>query len=227
MRPNSNNMTIDVSPTRHGDNGGNMATTISTPSPIQGADHSYAAEYGRATGPRSRCHQEWIARVPRLRLLVWPAVRLERQLVTTIGAPEIPRSRPTATTRLHDRRPGILPVSTKTSASCSFFSQEYQRRADPSPARARPACRRARTKWRLLAERRRERQPVPVRARLHDRTPCSAANTQRGFRTAACSEDSSQSPCISRPRCLTSTPGPCSGLAPYDSRARNAPLPAA
>ena len=82
QRPNSNNMTIDgVANIDTGNNGGNMATTnIDAVAEFKILTNAYQAEYGRAVGGQVQVvTKSGSQELPRLGLLVRPALGLERQ----------------------------------------------------------------------------------------------------------------------------------------------------
>ena len=123
QRPNSNNMTIDgVANIDTGDNGGNMATTnIDAVARVQDPDERLPGRVrprgGRAGAGR---HQERHAVLPRLGLLVRPALRLEREhLDQQARRPRRRRSEAVRSSRsrrsvaqrlrLHARRPDLHP----------------------------------------------------------------------------------------------------------------------
>ena len=204
MRPNSNNMTIDgVANIDTGDNGGNMATTnIDAVAEFKVLTNSYAAEYGRATGAQVQVVTKsgsrefhgsgyWYGRRSD-----WNANSWTNKRVT----PEIPKVKANRNDGGYTiGGPVFFPgFNEEKKKLFFFFSQEYQRRTDPSPARARPASRPRSSARRFLAERRRQRQPVPVHPRLPDRPALQLLPTRAAAsRTAACSGRFPPIACIS------------------------------
>ena len=143
QRPNSNNVTIDgVANIDTGDNGGNMATTnIDSVAEFKVLTNSYQAEYGRAVGGQVQVvTKSGTQRLPRLGLLVRPALGLERQHLDEqpqraedAEAEDVAR-RP----RLHHRRSGLHARRRSTPTSKKlffFFSQEFQTPQQPAHER--------------------------------------------------------------------------------------------
>ena len=112
QRQNSNNVTIDgVANIDTGNNGGNMATTnIDAVAEFKILTNGYQAEYGRAVGGQVQVvTKSGTQAVPRVGLLVRPAVGLERQHVDQ--QPRGPAARQVEPRRqgLHHRRARLHP----------------------------------------------------------------------------------------------------------------------
>ena len=177
QRPNSNNMTIDgVANIDTGDNGGNMATTnIDAVAEFKILTNAYQAEYGRAVGGQIQVvTKSGTQRLPRLRLLVRPALGLERQHLDEQAQRAPPRWTPRRPeTSRNDYGytlggPIFIPgSSTRTRRSCSSSGARSSSAARTRrPSAQTPRAHRARAARGLLAERRQQRQPVPVHPRL-------------------------------------------------------------
>ena len=149
----------------------------------------------RRRRPGAGRHQERHAAVPRLGLLVRPAVRLERQHVDEQAGHAGDRPRP----RRHATTPATpsagrssSPASTRTRRGCSSSGARSGsgapiRQASIAGARAH----RPRAERRLLTERRQQRQSVPLHSRLHHRAAVQRRRHARLLRrTAACSAGS-------------------------------------
>ena len=197
-------MTIDgVANIDTGDNGGNMATTnIDAVAEFKILTNAYQAEYGRAVGGQVQVVTKsgtqafhgsgyWYGRRSDWNANTW--TEQARSHRRQIGA--------RAETSRNDYGytiggPVFIPGTFNTDKKKLFFfwSQEFQRRTDPATERQSRGAHRARAARRLLAERRQQRQPVPLHPRLHDRA-CPAAPPTRAAasRTAACSAGFPQS----------------------------------
>ena len=196
QRPNSNNMTIDgVANIDTGDNGGNMATTnIDAVAEFKILTNAYQAEYGRAVGGQLQVVTKsgtqdfhgsgyWYGRRSDWNANSWieqarqrPRSRSRRRRATTrgytVGGPVY--------------IPGVFNEDKKK--LFFFWSQEFQSRIDPATERQTRVPTALERRGRLLAERRQQRQSVPLHPRLHA-PACPAARPTRAAasRTAACS----------------------------------------
>ena len=139
-------MTIDgVANIDTGDNGGNMATTnIDAVAEFKVLTNSYEAEYGRATGAQVQVVTKsgsrdfhgsgyWYGRRSD-----WNANSWTNKRVT----PETPKAKANRNDGGYTiGGPVFFPGFNEDKKKLFFFfSQEYQRRTDTAPARARPAC---------------------------------------------------------------------------------------
>ena len=208
QRPNSNNMTIDgVANIDTGDNGGNMATTnIDAVAEFKLLTNAYQAEYGRAVGGQLQVVTKsgtqafhgsgyWYGRRSDWNANTWtnkraaapppvgngaliePAKSSRNDYGYTIGGPIY--------------IPGVFNEEKKK--LFFFWSQEYQRRSDPAAERQARVPTALERRGRLLPERRRERQPVPLHPRLPDRAALQRGQHERAAsRTAASSARSPQ-----------------------------------
>ena len=177
-----------------GDNGGNMATTnIDAVAEFKVLTNAYQAEYGRAVGAQLQVVTKsgsrdfhgsgyWYGRRSD-----WNANTLDQQAQHARDAEGQDQAQRLG---LHRRRPDLRrPASTRTRRSCSSSSA----RSTSAGSRTTPSAETrvpdgARAPRRLLAERRQQRQPVPVHPRLHDRPAAAAPPTRAAAsRTAACS----------------------------------------
>ena len=194
QRPNSNNITIDgVANIDTGDNGGNMATTnIDSVAEFKVLTNAYQAEYGRAVGGQLQVVTKsgsqnfhgsgyWYGRRSDWNANTW--TEQARDAGDRTGQDVAQRL------RLHDRRADLLPgFNADKRKLFFFFSQEFQRRTDSGERAADARADGARAARRLLAERRQQRQSVPLHPRLHDGTAAAARPTRAAAsRTAACS----------------------------------------
>ena len=195
QRPNSNNITIDgVANIDTGDNGGNMATTnIDAVAEFKVLTNAYQAEYGRAVGGQLQVVTKsgsrdfhgsgyWYGRRSD-----WDANSYLNKRDDAGGA--------------EGRRPRATTPATPSAGRCSCpgFNAEQEeavlllqpgvRAAHQSGDRAQDArADRARAAGRFLAERRQQRQSVPLRPRLHHRPALQRLRHARLLRrTAACS----------------------------------------
>ena len=186
QRPNSNNVTIDgVANIDTGDNGGPMATTnIDAVAEFKILTNAYQAEYGRAVGGQMQVVTKsgtqafhgsgyWYGR----------RSGLERQQLDEQAGGGAPAGRERGAhraaggfaqrLRLHDRRPHLHPGRLQRGQEEALLllepgvaeAQRLGRRA------AEPGAHRARAARGLLAERRPQREPLPLHPRLHDRPP--------------------------------------------------------
>ena len=139
-------------------------------------------------------HQERHPVLPRLGLLVRPALRLERQ---HLDEPARRRARAgrqrrghrarevvAQRLRLHDRRPDLHPGRLQRGQEEALLLLEP---GVPEPQRpdfraAGPRAHRPRARRGLLAERRQQRRPVPLHPRLHDRSALQLGQHQRLLR---------------------------------------------
>ena len=168
QRPNSNNITIDgVANIDTGDNGGNMATTnIDAVAEFKILTNAYQAEYGRAVGGQlqvvtksgtQKYHGSgyWYGRRSDWNANTWLNKR---------NTPEITAGQDLAQRlRLHVRRAGLLPGLQPGQEEAVLLLEPGVAAAHGprEPARD-PRADRARAAGRLLAERRHQRQSVPL-----------------------------------------------------------------
>ena len=146
----------------------------------------------RRRRPDAGRHQERHAELPRLRLLVRTALGLGRQHVAeqarNAGDPEAgDRRATTPATRFGG--PVAFPGFNEDKKKLFFFwSQEFQRRTNPATLHQTTRADGARAARGFLAERRQQRQSVPVHPRLHHRAAVQRRATRAAVsRTAACS----------------------------------------
>ena len=177
QRPNSNNMTIDgVTNLDTGDNGGNMATTnIDAVAEFKILTNAYQAEYGRAVGGQVQVVTKsgtqtfhgsgyWYGRRSDWNANSWTNKRngapppVGQGRVTPL--PEASRNDYGYTIGGPIFIPGTFNEDKKK--LFFFWSQEFQRRQDPVAERQSARAHRARAGRRLLAERRQQREPLPL-----------------------------------------------------------------
>ena len=195
QRPNSNNVTIDgVANIDTGDNGGNMATTnIDAVAEFKILTNAYQAEYGRAVGGQMQVVTKsgtqsfhgsgyWYGRRSDWNANTWTNKRAAAPPPVGSGElielPEASRNDFGYTIGGPVYIPGVFNEDKKK--LFFFWSQECQKRKDPVAerlSRVPTALERARG---LLAERRQQRQPVPLHPRLHDRPARAAPSDTRG-----------------------------------------------
>ena len=215
QRPNSNNMTIDgVANIDTGNNGGNMATTnIDAVAEFKILTNAYQAEYGRAVGGQIQVVTKsgtqsfhgsgyWYGRRSDWNANTWTNKRAAAPPPVGNGALLEPAESSRNDYGYTLGGPIFIPgVFNEDKKKLFFFwSQEFQRRTDPAAERAGPRAHGPRAAGRLLAERRRERQPVPLHPRLHDR-----AALQRRQHRAAASRTAASS--AGSPRAASTQPG--------------------
>ena len=163
-----------------------MATTnIDAVSEFKILTNSYQAEYGRAVGGQVQVVTKsgtqdfhgsgyWYGRRSGWNAETWTNNR------AGIKSPEASRDDSGYTIGGPVFIPGVFNAEKRK--LFFFWSQEFQRRNDPVGERAEPGPDRTRAARRLLPERRRERQPVPLSsATTATGLPCSAANTSGCF----------------------------------------------
>ena len=159
---------------------------------VQGPDQRLPGRVRpRGRRPAPGRHQERLAGLPRLGLLVRPAVRLERQQLDQQPrtAPRSPKAVKRDDCGYTFGGPIFIPGFNESKKKLFFFfSQEHQRRTRPPATEPDARADRARAHGRLLAERGQQRQPVPLRPRLHDRPALQRdRHAAAASRTAACS----------------------------------------
>ncbi len=177
QRPNSNNVTIDgVSNIDTGDNGGNMATTnIESVGEFKILTNAYQAEYGRAVGGQVQIVTKsgtqsfhgsgyWFGRRGSWDANTWSNNRAAAPPPIgngkAIDKPATSRDDYGYTLGGPIFIPGVF--NTEKKKLFFFWSQEFERRTNPAGAAHDARAHGTRARGRLLAERRLERQPVPL-----------------------------------------------------------------
>ena len=194
QRSNSNNMTIDgVANIDTGDNGGNMAqTNLDAIAEFKILTASYQAEYGRAVGAQvqvvTKCGSQhfsgsgyWYARRSDWNANTWINNALEHG----------DRQERTERLRRHPRRPGLHPWPDGLEQQEAVLLLEPRTSAPAGPRGRNPrhGADGPRTRRRLLAERRLQRQPVSRTSATTSRPGQSGVGLQRDATSAACFAD--------------------------------------
>ena len=189
QRANSNNMTIDgVANIDTGDNGGNMATTnldsvaefkvltVELPGRVR----------PRGRRPGAGRHQERLAELHGVGLLVQPPLRVERQhLAEQPQRASQDADEQAQRLRLHVRRAALHPgrCSTRTRTSCSSSSTRSSSAARTRWVRRASRCR---PRWSARVTSRRASTRTGTRTRTSGTTrstlPCSATDTSGCFK---------------------------------------------
>ena len=192
QRPNSNNMTIDgVANIDTGDNGGNMATTnIDAVAEFKILTNAYQAEYGRAVGGQVQVvTKSGTQSLPRVRLLVRPQLRLEREL---LDQPARRGAAPVGSGKRSRRRsPRATTAASRSAARSSSPASSTPRRRSCSSSGARSG----------RAGRTRSRTVTPG-----CRPPSSGRATSRRASTATATR--SPTSATTRPACPAARPTP-------------------
>ena len=213
QRPNSNNMTIDgVANIDTGDNGGNMATTnIDAVAEFKILTNAYQAEYGRAVGGQVQVVTKsgtqsfhgsgyWYGRRSDWNANSWTNKRAAAPAPVGNGKVIEPPTSKRNDYGFTIGGPIFIPgVQHGEEEALLLLQPGVPEAHQPAVAAPGPRAHRPRAGRRLLAERRQQRQPVPLHPRLHDRAALQSPRTRAAAsRTAACSARSPRAACTRR-----------------------------